>query len=506
MFEDIIIHLMNRLQFRLSVTAVAVACLLPNLLFSQEQLGMRLERYAGIWGATLNPSQTAFNPNNWEVNLVAADLFFENNYAYLRNTSLPNALRNTDKIVAVTDLSPERPLASDEILQDFFDAKRRMHAVVQTRVSGPGFSFRFGENNVVGLVTSVRAGLSSYKIPEVLAYRTISNLPRNQRIDIPKTSLRGMAWSEIGLHYSRQNTDGDLHTAFGVTPKLLIGAEGFFTEAESNFDYTQRQGDTVAFGQARWEYGLTTRNITANGDSARYRTQGRGFGIDLGYSWAQPLGDDEDGYAWRLGVSLIDLGFIRYNNLAERHRIEFDTVVTVNDADFPTRSNPLDRLPDVSQAFLGDPAQSLQARAFSMGLPTALSVQFDVRVMSLMYVGGLWVQRVPLFSHSLQRPSTLAVVPRFEHRWVSVSFPVVLDDWRSLRLGLAARFGFLAFGTDNLNSFFQKDRLTGSDVYIGLKINGFSLHFKEREKAYKGRKSSGGRTRQQMRKIKCYEF
>jgi len=467
---------------------------------------MRLERYAGIWGATLNPSQTAFNPNNWEVNLVAADLFFENRYAYLRNTSLPNALRNSGKIVSVTEIKPERPLAADEVLLDFFDAKRRMHAIVQGRVNGPGFSFRFGGNNVVGLVTSVRTGLSSYKIPEVLAYRTISDLPRNQRFDIPSTSLRGMAWSEIGLHYSHKNTDGDLHTALGVTPRLLLGAEGFFTEAESNFDYTQRQGDTTAFGRARWEYGLTTRNLTGTGDSVRYRTQGHGFGVDLGYSWAQPLDDDEDDYAWRLGVSLIDVGFIRYNNLAERHRIEFDTVITVTDAAFPARSDPRERITDVSQAFLGDPAKSLQARAFSMGLPTALSVQFDVRVTQMMYVGALWVQRIPVFSHSLQRPNTLAVVPRFEHRWVSVSFPVVLNDWQSLRLGLAARFGFLAFGTDNLNSFFQKDRLTGSDVYIGLKINGFSLHFKEKEKAYKGRKSSGGRSRQQLRKIKCYEF
>jgi len=499
---------MRRLHFclRAAPAALFLFSLSSLPLLAQEQLGLRLERYAGIWGAGLNPSQTAFNPNNWEVNLFAADLFFENSYAYLHNTSLPNALRNTDHLISVTDLTRERPLAPDDIVLDFFDAKRRMHGVLQARVAGPGFSFRFNENNVVGLITSVRAGISSYRIPEILAYRTISDLPRNQAIDIPATKLQGMAWSEIGLHYSRRQTDGDLHTAWGLTPKFLLGAEGFYTEAESSFDYTQRQGDTVAFGRARWEYGLTTGNLNdPNTTPAGYHTQGRGFGLDLGFSWAQPDAADEDNYAWRLGVSLLDLGFLRYKRPAEQHRIVFDTVVTVSNTNFPPRSDPKLVLQDASQAFLGNATQSLQARAFSIGLPTALSVQFDMQIAPLMYVGAALIQRIPLQRHSLQRPGTLAVTPRFEHRWVSVSFPIVLDDWRSLRMGLAGRFGFLAFGTDNLNSFFQKEKLTGGDVYIGLKINGFSIHFKEKEGAYKGR-GNARTSKQKLRKIKCYQF
>lgn len=467
---------------------------------------MRLERYAGIWGASLNPSQTAFNPNRWEINLLSADLFVENSYAYLRNTSLPNALRNTEKIISVNDITPERPPAADAIVQDFYNPTRRMHAVVQTRTTGPGFSFRLGGNHTLGLVTSARTLFSAYKIPEILAYRNVTNLPSNVPVEIPATALRAMTWGEIGLHYSHKNTDGDVHRAWGITPRLLLGMEGFFTEAESNFDYTDRRGDTTDFGRARWDYALTTGNLTGNADDVRLRTQGRGMGLDLGYSWAAPAADDEEGYAWRLGISLLDLGFVRFNNTAERHRIQVDGTVTVRDDDFPTRSDPRDRLRDVSRAFLGDPDRSLQAAAFSMGLPTALSVQYDVQVAPLMYVGAVLTQRVPMLPNSLRRPSTLAAIPRFEHRWASVSFPVVLDDWRSLRLGLAARFGFLAFGTDNLNSFFTKEKLSGTDVYIGLKINGFSIRIKEKEREYKGRKSGNGRSKQQRRKIKCYEF
>jgi hypothetical protein len=492
-------------SFRVLAVFLAIV-VFPKNIFSQEQLGMRLERHAGIYGAALNPANTAFNPNNWEVSLFSADVFLENNYAFLQNTSLQNALRNSDNIVAVSDTSGENPPVRDAIFLDYFDAKRKMRAVVQSRITGPSFSFRFGENNVIGLVTAFRTGISAYRVPEILAYRTISDIPVNQTVNIPSTGLQGMAWGEIGVHYSRRNTDSDIHTAFGVTPRLLLGMEGFYTRAQSNFDYTQQQGDTVAFGGARWDYALTTGNFTDNSDSVRARVQGKGFGLDVGFVWAAPNeeGDTDTDYAWRLGVSLLDLGFMRFGNSAEQHHIEFDTTVTVSEADFPPADNPHELIEDASQAFLGDPAASLRGRSFSMGLPTALSVQLDVKIAPRFYASGLLVQRVKLLKNSLQRPSTLAVVPRFEHRWFSFSLPVVLNDWQSLRLGVAARLGFLYLGTDNLNSFFKKEKLTGADFYVGLKINAFS--FGSREGSGLRKSSGGGRGRQKRGKIKCYDF
>ncbi len=488
-------------SFRLRA-AFIVLFFFPILLFSQEQLGMRLERYSGIYGATLNPANTAFNPNRWEVSLFSADLFLENNYAYLQKTSLPNALRNSDKIVAVTDTSGENPPARDAIFLDYFDGKRKMRGVVQTRVTGPAFSFRFGEDNVIGLVTAFRTAVSSYKIPEILAYRTISDLPIGQTINIPETGIQAMSWGEIGLHYSRRNTDRDIHTAFGVTPRLLLGMEGFYTRAQSAFDYTQRPGDTVAIGSARWDYGLTTGNFTDNSDSVRARVQGAGFGLDLGFVWAMPDddGESDEDYKWRFGVSLLDAGFMRFGKSAEKHHIEFDTVITVTNSDFPPADDPHELIEDASQAFLGDPAASLRGRAFSMGLPTALSVQFDAKVLPHFYVTGLLVQRVKLLKYSLQRPSTLAVVPRFEHRWFSFSLPVVLNDWQSPRIGVAARLGFLYLGTDNLGSFFTREKLTGADFYVGLKINAFSFGKAERGV------SGGSSDRKRRGKTGCYGF
>jgi Family of unknown function (DUF5723) len=494
---------MIRSFFLLRAAALGLVVLSPNVIFSQEQLGMRLERYAGIYSATINPANTADNPNNWEVSLFTTEAFFENNYAYLRKTSLQNALRNTDKIVSIADTTRENPPPADAIFLDYFNGKRKMRALVQTRVTGPGFSFRLGENNVIGLTTAFRSEVSAYKLPGILAYRTISDLPRDQAVNFPPAGLAGMAWGEIGLHYSRSNTDTELHTAWGVSPKLLLGFEGFYTRAQSNFDYTQRQGDTVAFGSANWDYALTLGNA-ANADNVKLRKQGSGLGLDAGYTWSKPIAGETDGYAWRLGVSLLDLGFVRFKNTSERHHITFDTLLTVSDADFPQRDNVSDVLRDVSQAFLDDPNASLRGRSFAIGLPTALSLQFDAQVAKRVFVSGVIVQRVPLLKYSIKRPNTLAVVPRFEHRWMSFSLPLVLSDWQSFRMGAAARLGWLYLGSDNIGSFFKKGKLTGADVYIGLKINAFSLHFSGGNGLTKESRTHHGR--QNLRKIKCYKF
>jgi hypothetical protein len=82
-----------------------------------------------------------------------------------------------------------------------------------------------------------------------------------------------------------------------------------------------------------------------------------------------------------------------------------------------------------------------------------------------------------------------------------------VDDWQKFRAGAALRLGWLYLGTDNIGSFFSANKLSGTDAYIGLKINGFNLHFKQEEKGYKLHKESGSRSSGPNRKkIKCYSF
>ena len=49
---------MIRSFFLLRAAALGLILLSPKVIFSQEQLGMRLERYAGIYSSTINPANT----------------------------------------------------------------------------------------------------------------------------------------------------------------------------------------------------------------------------------------------------------------------------------------------------------------------------------------------------------------------------------------------------------------------------------------------------------------
>ncbi len=476
--------------------------LFPFAIGAQEQLGMRLERYAGAYGASINPAQTALMPYQWEVTLFSAELFAENNYAFLRNTSVQNTLRNSENLVAITDLDPDRPPPANAIIQDFFNKDRKMRGILHTRVAGPGFLFRFGGNHVIGLQTAIRSDVTMYKIPAVLRYAKASQVKKGETVEITPTEITAMGWGEVGLHYSHKTENDGVSMAWGISPKLLIGMAGGFGKSNNTFSVTPSGGDTAIIGSPTWEYGLSG-NILDQSFEKGSRVGGLGFATDMGISWFSPDGEDGD-YRWKAGISLLDLGLVNFKRGAERHKIAFDSIKNVDGSNI-NASTAREYTRKISDALLGDPNRSLQSEGFSMGLPTAISIQVDYKMTEHCYIAAILTQRTPIFKHSVRRASTLAFIPRFEHRWFSVSLPVMINDWQSPRFGAAVRLGWLYLGSDNLGSFMQRDELSGTDFYVGLKINGFSLRFREREgSGLRPSKSRGHK--QKRRQIKCYDF
>ena len=481
-----------------------VAAVAPPL-FSQEQLGMRTERYAGIYSASLNPAHTGFMPHPWEINGFSLDAFADNRYGYLANTNFFRTIRHTDQITYIGDAVPGET-RSDVVYQHFFDPARPIHGVGQFRGGGPALAFRLGPALTVGLLGNVRAMGSSYGIPAVLSFPNLEDLPRFEARQTGPLSFAGMGWAELGLNvgYRFENEEG-LSTSIGITPKMLFGFEGGYAISHTDLSFTKLQRDTLHFTNADLEYGLSFSDVL--GDSVPYydqfRRSGKGAGIDLGIAWSMEDDDSESptDYRWRASVALLDLGAVRFAQHSVAYQMRSDSGLTVP-PDLLTKASNVEELTAQLAGVFGTTAQqAFKADHFRIGLPTALSLQFDYRVKPFLYVGGLWIQRLPIGKTALKRPNTLALTPRFEHKWVSVSLPVVLSDWRSPRFGVAARLAWLYLGTDNLPSLLGKKRLSGADLYVGLKINGFSFG-----RLSLPRLKGGGGSRQKKGKIKCYRF
>jgi hypothetical protein len=153
-----------------------------------------------------------------------------------------------------------------------------------------------------------------------------------------------------------------------------------------------------------------------------------------------------------------------------------------------------DRIHLLSEVGLGDSTASLTSSNFRMGLPGAISIQGDYKIINHLYLNGVFIQRIPMGVNSIRRNNLMALTPRFEHRWFGFSMPVVLLNYQKLSLGTSLRLAFLTIGSDDVGSFFGKKNLDSSDFYVALKINPFNL----------GLNLGGGRKR--GKSVKCYQF
>lgn len=477
--------------------------------FSQEQTGMRLERYAGIYSAAINPANTGFMPHPWEVSLFSLDAFVENRYAYLADTRLAEVLRRPDDIRYIGDANPGES-REGYLYQHFFEHKGRMYGVAQLRGGGPSLAFHIGPSLTVGLTTQLRTLVSSYGIPEALAFSNLDALPRFETRQTKSLALAGMGWAEWGLNLGyRFEQDNGLSTSIGITPKYLQGFEGLYARSSAPLFFQKMQRDTLNFSNADLAYGLSFSDVL--GDSIPYgdplRRSGSGGGVDLGIAWSMEDDDSEDprDYRWRAGIALLDLGSVRFKRHSVAYQLQSDSSLNVPPDLLTSASNVNEATYQLARVFGQTLQEATVADQFSIGLPTALSMQIDYRIRRNVYLGALWIQRIPLGKTSLKRPNTLAITPRFEHKWVSVSLPVVLSDWRSPRFGLAARLAWLYVGSDNLPSLLGKQKFSGTDLYVGLKVNGFAFGRLNLPK-FKGGGGGGTRNKQKRGKIKCYSF
>lgn len=481
------------------------AFLLTQSLLGQTQLGMRLERFAGIWAVETNPALVSTNPQGWDFTLGQTDAFWENSYAFLHNTSLPRAARNTKNLVSTANFPPDQPViaASEKIVQGFFDPRRRMHGIGQFRLAGPGFSFKIKGQHTFGLTTALRGHASSYRIPKILSYDKLNEQPFLTDIRIAPFQASAMGWGEIGVLYAWNSPDvDDFVWSFAVQPKLLAGFEGGYGRLARQTVYQQLDEKNFNFLTGALDAAFTNSQFQVMQNQAiTPKINGWGGAVNFGFNYAMldEDGDSPTDFYWQAGAALLDFGQVKFSKNAERHLLDFNQPTQVSYQLFDGAQIPDELVHRMSQQFLQDSLASRVGSQFSIGLPTALSLQFSMKIFPKIYVSAVAEHRVPVFKNSLRRANTLAVVPRFENRWMSASLPVVWNDYRTLRMGFAGRLGPLVVGTDNLGWLREKNRQTGMDFYIGLKINGFRLVFKDLSRPLSRRDRS-------WKKVGCFDF
>ncbi|MBZ0243858.1 MAG: DUF5723 family protein, partial [Bacteroidales bacterium] len=433
---------------------------LPGI-FAQESTGITQGNFAGSTSTRINPANMLQSKLYFDLHLVSINAFGQNDFVYIPGSdfNLVPLIRNSEQL-------PKYP-QTGESYRYYDNTKRKSGSAISNNYALGGF-LQTGDH-AFAFHTAARSYTTINNLPYEMAVLGVNSLDyaplqnilfKDQNIDVAS-----LAWGEIGLSYAYAfRKVANEHWAAGITLKYLMGYGGMFGKFD-NVDYMVLDRETIAFYDMNADFGFALPLDYSNNDfpDGGELFKGGGLGVDLGitytlrkegfqnYNKQRICEQSYKDYYWRLGVSILDLGAISFSKNAQKHEFRDVNALweNLNDLQF---DNMNEMMAEVSEELMGDADASLADNKFKIGLPTALSVQFDYHYKQNWYLNATLVQPLQMAQYAVRRPAQLALTPRYETDWFEAMLPVSLYEYQILRVGAAVRLGFLTLGTDRLGT------------------------------------------------------
>lgn len=408
----------------------------------QEIIGSRVDNYNPVNGQMINPASIV-DAKPWiDINLIGVNVFVENNYFFYPQTTLLNFKSFNSE--ASTD-----------------PGTSHLSGHLNTRISGPSMSMVLGRQSF-SIFTSVRAIGHANQLPYVIS-KTLTESGLDQEdvglYSLENSRAKAALWGEIGVSLgsvlkakeTRMITGGvSIKYLFGIQNTSISVPEGQVGVISPDTLFIKSDGGTYAFTEPS-------------------STAGRGLATDLGiqfkkmkenvshyiphstYSYCKSIN-----YVYKLGISLLDLGFIRFKNEAYYGSIdELRTIDTLTGTD--------DLLDEAKLKALGN--------RYLMPAPMALSIQADYNLNDKFYLNGTLIQRFPnRNTYGPERANVLTVSARYERKYFGMGLPITYYNYKKVYLGLNLRIANLIIGTENLFPFFIKQDVYSASIYFNLKL------------------------------------
>jgi hypothetical protein len=435
--------------------------------------------YAGITSEWINPSFISNSPYICDFNLVTADVYSDNNYLYLYPTNVPDLLDDWGKNTPKIDNAEYKKHGSwsKYLLEDKDNNSWRKNAYVSVLAQGPSLMLSVKKWNFA-FEDAARAAVSVVGISKngaKLVFENTTYIPlQNKDLIIPRARANAAVWDEYGITAARDITNNhDWAVKGGITLKHINGYAGGYC-LNKGIDISVPNDSTLYFKKlsAKFGYAANLNNPAT--------VCGKGASTDLGVTiekktikntYQCPNFCDKQlelQYLWKLGFSLIDIGYIHFNENTNNYVIDNSTDYWVNFSKIKTKGvNGFDSL---MKAHFSNLITS--NNDFTMMLPWAASMQFNYNIGYNLYINGTWVQRIPHFGlPGIDRVNSISITPMYDTRRFGVAMPFVFYQYMWPRIGVAFRFNnFLVIGTDKIGAFIGQ-QLSGEDLYISLKIN-----------------------------------
>ncbi len=446
-------------------------------LMAQQMLGLGFDNYNGAAGAALNPASLTNSKVYLDVNLITADFFLESNMGYFD--------KDSTSLWKLMQMARGHSAQNQDVVFIPYQEKGKQNLSITSRIQGPTIMLQDGRQ-AASIGIAFRTVSSGVNIP----YQFVASQGRlsdsvllHHSFDDNNFNISSLSWAEISLSYAYDLIEReDMKLTVGGSVKYLMGVSGAYI-ATKNFNFSVPNSKTLDIKNYDGEMGfaLSVDYDDYNNPDFDPVFKGHGIGLDIGILYtklktfpkpgekrlcAKPYTD----YVYKIGVSLMDFGSIRFNNHTQVHQIDNKAATWEHFDTVQNRSiNSTMRM--ISDVFYGSPTASLTGTSMNMSLPTTLSIQFDYHFRKNLYLGAYLQQPIRLRLKSIRQPPVLGIIPRYESRMFGASLPVVVYNYEKVRLGASLRFYSLTVGTENLGALFGTGDLTGMDFYFSMRFN-----------------------------------
>ncbi|WP_313100886.1 DUF5723 family protein [Epilithonimonas sp.] len=459
---------------------------------AQNNLSFLNDTFSGINSAVISPTQPFLSPNPWDANLLSADAFLNNDYAYISSQSVVG-LRNATIVTANPNKNISGENQSDVL--DFYN-KDRANLLFGSDLLGPSLSIsaRIKERKYVfGIYSRLRTQTSVLGFDNYFRYNNQS-ISEPAAYSFKPVSGTVMNWGEIGLNFAKSIfPQSEKQWIVGVNVKYEIGLDAAniigknLNLISSEPAVTQNTNKRNIYAT---DYDLSASYITNyNFQSKRYeyKQNGSGIGFDIGIAVIDK-DKSEEAYNYKFAVNVLDIGYVNFKKGINHVFRDGNTIWLQNNPVFEDRKfdSPEEFFQTLSTAAYGDANASLQDWSFKIGLPTSINLNYSQRIKEHHYLNFNWIQRIPVFENSVKRNNLVNANYMIQKEAIGFGVSASVSKYRNFNFGGYFRIGPLILGSENaFPLLFNHKHLHAASFYMAIKLYPFWDNEMKRHKRQK---------------------
>jgi outer membrane protein OmpA-like peptidoglycan-associated protein len=471
---------------RLFLSIALLALSMHTTISAQEFLPFLNSNYAGVNGAILQPASIADSRYKVDICLMGMGMSFYNNYASMDRF----VLYNSGKV---------KGNFKDRYIK-FNDNSDMKSIYLNADIPTMSFMIRLSDKDAIAITPRTRFGINADNITPALAKQIYEELKDSINwhivLDNANFSLQQNAWFELGVTYARVLIDNQKHfLKAGTTVKFLQGIGSGYLFAR-DLSYRFQNDSILDLFKTHINYGLSDNIIDADNNFGYKFVTDLSLGFDLGfvyeyrphyekykYEMDGKTGlwrNDQEKYLLKVGVSLLDVGRMRYKKAG----FSQDFTADINNWNLNNmKVNSIQEFNDTLRKYFN--FNTSADEHFFMNLPTAFSAQIDLNLSHGFFVNFtpyIALNKGPKDHEKIHALTSYTLTPRFDGRWFGFFVPMQVNSFKQFNAGMGIHLGGLWIGSNDLISLMLSSGYRyGGSFYMMGKIPIFNPKIRDKD-------------------------